>query len=423
MRTSIAGGRSGSLLDTAVGGDVDSDPDRPLSIGQLQSALRLAQAPCDHKSGGEDHQQDGENERSQVNNEKRRGRARPRSLRQWVLSSRLVDRKVSESLGNSRRRQGTADAAKAIGVWHFPQLHRGGSFYVLARRWVVLALAAMLLVVGGVTVAGRVVSMVDPAPVVFAAAPRVSDLQFAGAAQAAVLDYLSWDATAPRSARAPALSRWGVSGALTDGWDGSGRLYAENAVPIAVLRLSDESAVVTVQARKTTSTPHPTATPVPVGAAQPADSPSWIAVAVPVAVRGSRVMLTAPPALVGAPPVQALGAAVRTAADEDTEASRVTAATVHKLISAYGSGDLEFVRGPGSTFMGLAGMVTGGQVLSWRMAKAAAGSDPSLRAGDVTVLWELPDGAGQLRCSYRVLLVQLENRWLLQQITPAVSTS
>ena len=146
-------------------------------------------------------------------------------------------------------------------------------------------------------------------------------------------------------------------------------------------------------------------------------------VAVPVAVRGSQVMLTAPPTLVGAAPAQALGAAVRTAADEDTEASRTTADTVRKLISAYGSGDLEFVRGPGSTFTGLAGMVTGGQMLSWRMAKAATGSDPSFRAGDVTVLWSLPGGAGQLRCSYRIVLVQLENRWLLQQITPAVSTS
>ena len=102
---------------------------------------------------------------------------------------------------------------------------------------------------------------------------------------------------------------------------------------------------------------------------------------------------------------------------------RATADTVSKLITAYGSGDLEFVRGPGSSFTGLAGMVTGGQVLSWRMAKARGRGDPSLRAGDVTVLWTLPGGAGQLRCSYRILLAQRENRWLLQQITPAVGTS
>jgi hypothetical protein len=40
----------------------------------------------------------------------------------------------------------------------------------------------------------------------------------------------------------------------------------------------------------------------------------------------------------------------------------------------------------------------------------------------VTVLWSLPGGAGQLRSSYRILLTQRENRWLLQEITPAVGT-
>ena len=41
----------------------------------------------------------------------------------------------------------------------------------------------------------------------------------------------------------------------------------------------------------------------------------------------------------------------------------------------------------------------------------------------MTVLWTLPGGAGQLRSSYRILLAQRENRWLLQEITPAVGTS
>ena len=143
--------------------------------------------------------------------------------------------------------------------------------------------------------------------------------------------------------------------------------------------------------------------------------------AVPVALRGSRIVVMAPPALVGSPPVQAPGPVVSGAADEDTDTGRATADTVSKLITAYGSGDLEFVRGPGSTFMGLAGMVTGGQVLSWRMAKLGTGDDPSLRSGDVTVLWSLLGGSGQLRCSYRIQLVQRENRWLLQDITPAVN--
>ena len=62
-------------------------------------------------------------------------------------------------------------------------------------------------------------------------------------------------------------------------------------------------------------------------------------------------------------------------------------------------------------------------VQSWRMAKLGPGDDPALRSGDVTVLWNLRGGAGQLRCSYRIQLAQRENRWLLQQITPAVNAS
>jgi hypothetical protein len=148
-----------------------------------------------------------------------------------------------------------------------------------------------------------------------------------------------------------------------------------------------------------------------------------LTLAVPVAVAGSRILVTASPALVGSPPSQVNGPAVATASDEDTNAGAATAETVNKLIAAYGSGDLEFARGPGSTFTGLAGMVTSGQVQIWRMAKTQAGEDPSLRSGDVTVLWTLPDSAGQLRCSYRIQLAQRENRWLLQQITPALGES
>ena len=109
--------------------------------------------------------------------------------------------------------------------------------------------------------------------------------------------------------------------------------------------------------------------------------------------------------------------------DEDIEGGRATAVTVGKLIAAYGTGDLEFVRGPGTSFTGLAGMVTAGQVLSWRMAKVGAGGDASVRSGDVTILWTLPAGAGQLRSTYRIEITKRENRWLLQQITPAIEVA
>jgi len=325
------------------------------------------------------------------------------------------------------RRTGSTPAAfpKVAGVWDFPRREWAGYFYGHARRWAVLATVAMLLVVGAVTVAGRVMAMVDPVPVLVAAAPRVSDVQFAGAAQAAVFDYLSWDAAAPRARRTTDLDRWGLTGAVNDGWDGSGRLMVENASAVAVLRTSDDQAVVTVQARAAAST-HVDATTGYTGdsgPSGPAADALWLTVAVPVALRGARIVPTAPPAVVGSPPTQALGPAVRAAGDEDIEAGRATADTVGKLIAAYGSGDLEFVRGPDSTFQGLAGMVTTGQVQAWRMARIETGDDPSLRIGDVTVLWTLPGGAGRLRSSYRIQLVQRESRWLLQQITPALDES
>ena len=201
-------------------------------------------------------------------------------------------------------------------MWSFPRPSRARSFYPGARRWVVLAAAVMLLLVGAVTVAGRVVAMVDPAPVVVAPAPRVTDVQFAGVAQAAVLDYLSWNESAPRAERTAALSRWGLGGAVSDGWDGSGQLNVENSVAIAVLRTTDDRAVVTIQARTTPSLPTQVATPATNSPNSPgADSKTWLTVAVPVALRGSRIVLTAPPALVGSPPVQAPGvrwAALRT---------------------------------------------------------------------------------------------------------------
>ena len=351
-------------------------------------------------------------------------------------SERGATRVIVENVGDSEPRlslgrpheapERTRNGSFTEGAWcvGVPASSQASSFYAGARRWVGLAVAVMLIVVGTVTVVSRVVAMVDPAPVVVAPAPRVTDVQFAGVAQAAVLDYLSWNESAPRAERTAALSRWGLGGAVSDGWDGSGQLNVENSVAIAVLRTTDDRAVVTIQARTTPSLPTQVATPATNSPNSPgADSKTWLTVAVPVALRGSRIVLTAPPALVGSPPVQAPGVAVSGAVDEDTDAGRATADTVGKVITAYGSGDLEFVRGPGSIFAGLAGMVTGGQVQSWRMAKIGTRDDPSLRSGDVTVLWSLAGGAGQLRSSYRIQLAQRENRWLLQEITPAVDAS
>lgn len=415
-------------IDVMDGSDIDPELGRSLSVGELQLALRAAHTRAPQRvrpDSGNDSSRDVNSLRDSHSQSSQRIRGRQTSPGPdgtgGALSRALGLQNVGLLLAVRRERRighASADWPKAPGAWSIPHAGWAGSFYAHARRWVLLAVAVMMLVVGAVTVAGRLVAMVNPSPVVVAPTPRVSDLQFAGAAQAAVVDYLSWDGAAPRAARTAALNRWGLGEAVSDGWDASGQLNVENSVAIAVLRTADDQAVVTIQARTAPSSPTQATT----NSSSPATAVSamWWSVAVPVALRGSRIVLTAAPALVGSPPDQALGAAVASAADEDTDTGRATLDTVSKLITAYGSGDLEFVRGPGSTFTGLAGMVTGGQVQSWRMAKIGTGDDPSLRSGDVTVLWSLRGSAGQLRCGYRIQLVQRENRWLLQQITPEV---
>ena len=416
-----------------IGGGID--PGRLLSVGQLQSALRTARHET-VQGGGVGSEAlaavGGDDRGESLRDSGAEDRGRPARVRRSGIRASLLKSCGLHDLGRlpwarrQRRPGGTpAGVPKISVVWAVPHREWTGSLYDRARRWVVLATAVMLLVVGAVTVTDRVVAMVDPPPVTAAAAPRVSDVRFAGAAQAAAWDYLSWDAAAPRVARAAALSEWGVTGSAVDGWDGSGQLSIENAIPVSVVRIGEDRAIVTIQARTSGSPSSGAAAPATsiTVSSRAAGSATWLTLAVPVLLRGSRVILTARPALVGSPPTEALGPAVPSAADEDTDTGQATAPTVNKLITAYGSGDLEFVRGPGSDFTGLGGMVTSGRVESWRMAKLPTGGDPATRAGDVTVLWTLPGGAGQLRCSYRIQLVQRENRWLLQQITPAVGTS
>ena len=429
MKAAVGTSQAEQHVDAIVGGS-DSASGRLVSIGQLQSVLREVHArssqPVELGSEALAAMPGGDKGDSRPGLGDRGPLAPTRQSGLGAVKARASGLpKVRRLLSARRMGRGREELTTAGGTWDIPRQHWAGSFCGQMRRWLMLAAAVMLLLVGAVTVVGRVVAMVDRAPLTTASVQRVSDLQFAGAAQAAALDYLSWDADASRTARSAALVRWGFAGAVTDGWDGFGRLRIENTVAIAVLRLPDDRAVVTVQARTAPPEPAPATTPTTTTSTLSglAGSASWLTVAVPVAVRGPRVVITASPALVGSPPGQALGQAVVAAADEDTETGRVTAGTVQKLITAYGSGDLEFMRGPGSEFTGLAGMVTGAQVESWRMAKVSAGGDPAVRAGDVTVLWTLGGGAGQLRCGYRIVLVQQENRWLLQEITPSLEAS
>jgi hypothetical protein len=277
-------------------GDMDPKSGRSLSVGQLQLGLRAAHENLSQRvplESGSDSSRDVGSPRDSHSRSNEWIRSRQTSPGPngpgGALSKTLGLQDLGFLLAARRQREnGPASdrPLKAPGVWSFPRPSQASSLYASARRGLGLAVAVMLLVVGAVTVAGRVVAMVDPAPVVVAPAPRVSDLQYAGVAQAAVLDYLSWDSAAPRAARTAALSRWSLGEAVSDGWDGSGQLNVENSVAIAVLRTAEDRAVVTIQARTAPSLPTQVTTPATNSPnSSGADtSATWLTVAVPVAM-------------------------------------------------------------------------------------------------------------------------------------------
>lgn len=345
------------------------------------------------------------------------GSARPqRSGSSWSIWSRLIGADLAEQLAakRSRRKRRTdvnagtslaADVDEAAGPtpgpWSYVADRRTDSWPVVARRWAVLVVAVVVIAAGGLSIAARITDLIRP-PTQGAAAPEVSDLQFAGAAESVALDLLSWDAAAGRDARAGVAARWGMPAAAVDGWDGSGKVTAAAAAAVGLVRTGDTTAVVTVQVRLQSA----------------AWTGRWVFLAVPMVFRNGLPRVAAAPVLVGSPPTRGDGPAVTGAADEDTNAETATADTVGKLMAAYGAGDLEFARGPGTTFTGLAGTVTSGRVLSWRVAYQASGGDPQVRDGDVSVLWTLPGGTGAVRGNYRIQLLNSDGRWLLNAINP-----
>ena len=182
-------GRPEQQVDVIVGGDIDPESGRSLSVGQLQVALRVAHEKSSQRvplDSGSDSSRDVDSPRDSHSrsNDWNRGRqashapngpggALSRMLGLQALGLLLAAR------GKGLNGPAPDRALEAPGVWSIPRPSHAGSFYARARRWVGLAVAVMLLLVGAVTVAGRVMAMVDPPPIVVAPAPRVSDLQLA----------------------------------------------------------------------------------------------------------------------------------------------------------------------------------------------------------------------------------------------------
>lgn len=360
------------------------------------------------------------------------------------------------------------------GVWEVLAAPRREPGWVRLRRAAAVAVAAVVMATGVVTIAGQVLTWTSPPPA-SAPTPAVSDDQFAAVAAPFAVDYLSWSES-DRQARQTALARSAAPDTSVDGWSGTGRQWADSPTAIGIARSDDndpadghgdgeeESAVVTVRVRvipftatEDTATgdiaeedagtentapdgsPAPDQPPEPSAESTPestlgrnvasgsvpdepgwtAGAPRWLNLAVPVrAGRGGRVVVTAPPALVGSPQPSAQRPAVpSTSTAEDARFARDTRGTVTTLLRSYGTGELQYARWAGTAFAGLDNAAVLDDITSWRVHDPHSATDGAdggtggsgdegerVRAGDVTVMWALSGGAGALRCTYRVEL-------------------
>lgn len=317
-----------------------------------------------------------------------------------------------------------------------------------ARRSMGILGLVLVVLAGSSTIVAHVIDWVRPRPSTQPLTP--SDADFRAAAAGAVADYLTWD-EADRSSRPAVLSRFGARPSAgtagqsqpVDGWNGKGRQWADSAVAVASLRMRPDMALITVQVRATplpppigaaynpttdrqppprnssTSAPPSTAP----GPPQPANRSQWLTMTVALVWHDPRFELISTPALVGSPPTNVPGTPWR-AGTGDATFAQATQETVTRLMSAYGTGDLQFVRAPATQYAGLSGTASLEAVTAWRVAPAD--ENGQTRTGEVTVVWRLPDGASTqgpapnpttLTCTYLVGLRWQGDRWLLQSVT------
>ncbi|WP_133849290.1 hypothetical protein [Labedaea rhizosphaerae] len=304
----------------------------------------------------------------------------------------------------------------------------------------------VVVLVGACTIVAQVIGWVHPSGPVSPHGP--ADADFRAAAVVTATDYLTWS-QADRSERPTVSARFAPSppqanpqqSQPVDGWNGVGRQWADSAAAVAVLRIAPDAALVTVNTRvsslpvvgDTTSGTDPGAsasTTAPATTTPSAKNPSistwplgrsrWVMLTVALAWRDARFVLTGLPALVGSPPATA-PVVQRRSDTGDAAFAESTRDAVVRLLTAYGTGDLEFVRAPGTRFTGLGGVASLHAVTSWQVAPASA--DARTRTGVATVVWQLVNDAGSsapaamLTCAYRIDLRWQDDRWLLQSIT------
>lgn len=309
-----------------------------------------------------------------------------------------------------RNAEPTEDPAQVRGgagavPWESIPVNRG-SRRIWVYRGVLIVLIGLPWLVG-------VVRMVNPpaaaAPVATQTAAAFPDTAGAAVAQRFAVSYLSWNAEAPEDrTSALALDVPGLSNDDKFGWNGKGHQAASNATTVSIDAESPKVATVTVAARV-----------VPYGSGDKAGTARWSGLAIPVELRGGRVVVTGQPAAVA---VQAPTGSSSTQKnrDEDTALGQRTESYAKSFFTAYGTdADVSAVAAPSARIAGLNGLYRLGELTTWQVFTGTGDT----RDAFATVEWK--SGSAVVTQNYRITLTQVTSgdtaRWQVASLDAATN--
>lgn len=227
--------------------------------------------------------------------------------------------------------------------------------------------------------------------------------------------YLTWDAARPQDREAALAMDMAAGADVRQGWDRAGRQDVVDVAAGPVMSAGTDRARVRVDilvhthpaAAGPPGATMPPAQPAP--GAPPADGPRWVALDVPVAAVGHRVVVTGAPGLLGLPAAPPAVPALP-ARPADSALGTETHDTVRAFFAAAGEGgDVAALAAPGAEVTPLPpGFVFAG-LRSWQVDTGGG----ETRTGTATVLWQV--GGGQLTQVYRVEMTRVTSaagqRW------------
>jgi len=302
-----------------------------------------------------------------------------------------------EAAGEEVSRQRATDETP----WH-TERETGSRWYWTALRIGLLAVLAVFVFAGVRSV--FVPPEAEVAPVTIDPRALFPDAEGAATAERFTESYLTWDednAGARSAALALDVAQLDNDGRF--GWDGSGKQTAADARVMSMAIVDEKTATATVSARITTA----------VG--EDETTTTWVALDVPLAVSGDRVIVTGQPAFVAVPaPVQP-----QTQASSTTTDSAITSATrdyVDSFFTAYGrDDDVSAMTAPDSDISGLGGVMQLEEVVDWTVYD----SKGDTRDARAVVSW-LGPGDTLVRQTYSLTLTEVSggsgSRWQISEI-------